>query len=85
MPSNGSLDPESEDFLQARPTFWMGQHDSARIKALTDNQYSHILNSGVGFNALLTLYHTATDILTNSLLSLASPPRQSPVSTSMSG
>jgi hypothetical protein len=47
MTSFGSLDPESEEFSQARPTFWFGQHDSTRTEALTDSQYSHVLNTGV--------------------------------------
>ncbi|KUI67973.1 Protein arginine N-methyltransferase skb1 [Cytospora mali] len=49
MPSIGSLDPESDEFSQARPTFWFGQHDSSRVEALTDNQYGHVLKSGFGF------------------------------------
>lgn len=47
MPSDGSLNPESEDFPQFRPAFWIGQHDSARVDALTDGHYDQILNSGV--------------------------------------
>lgn len=48
MPSTGSLNPESEEFSGLRPTFWIGQHDSARVDALTDDHYGQILNSGVG-------------------------------------
>ncbi|KAJ0107284.1 hypothetical protein J7T55_015749 [Diaporthe amygdali] len=49
MPSSGSLNPESEAFPQIRPTFWIGQHDSSRVEALTDGQYSQVLNAGFGF------------------------------------
>lgn len=52
MASNGTLNPESEDFAQPephqyRPIFWYGQHDSARVDALTDAQYEQVLNAGV--------------------------------------
>lgn len=47
MPSTVSLNPESDEFPGPRPTFWIGQHDSARVDALTDDHYSQILNSGV--------------------------------------
>ncbi|POS76070.1 arginine N-methyltransferase skb1 [Diaporthe helianthi] len=49
MPSSGSLNPESEAFAQVRPTFWIGQHDSSRTEALTDGQYTQVLNAGFGF------------------------------------
>lgn len=52
MASNGSLNPESQDFAQSnrpqyRPIFWYGQHDSTRVNALTDAQYEQVLNAGV--------------------------------------
>ncbi|KAF3766552.1 Skb1 methyltransferase [Cryphonectria parasitica EP155] len=49
MPTDGPLNPESEEFLQLRPAFWIGQHDSSRVDALTDGHYDQILNSGFGF------------------------------------
>jgi protein arginine N-methyltransferase 5 len=48
MSSNSSLDPESESF-ESRPVFYIGQHDSARKEALTDDQYTQVLNSGFRF------------------------------------
>lgn len=45
--SGGSLNPKSEEFPQARPLFWIGQHDSTRSDALTDGQYCQVLNAGV--------------------------------------
>ncbi|ROV95112.1 hypothetical protein VSDG_05849 [Cytospora chrysosperma] len=82
MTSFGSLDPESEEFSQARPTFWFGQHDSTRTQALTDSQYSHVLNTGFGFaTAPITnrhfharvkeLYKSHLDEIENSGLSAA--------------
>ncbi|KAJ4307072.1 hypothetical protein N0V88_000447 [Collariella sp. IMI 366227] len=44
----GHLDPESESF-ESRPLFYIGQHDSSRREALTDEQYGQVLNSGFGF------------------------------------
>lgn len=43
-----SLNPESEDF-QGRPTFFIGQHDSARAHTLTDTQHGQVLNTGVSY------------------------------------
>lgn len=50
MSSNGSLNPESESF-ESRPAFYLGQHDSSRSVALTDDQYAQTLNSGVSSTA----------------------------------
>lgn len=58
MPSDGSLNPESENFSQPpqyRPHFWIGQHDSARVDALTDGHYEQILNAGVSEHLIMIL------------------------------
>jgi len=44
--SGSTFNPEA-DVFETRPTFYVGQHDSARFDALTDDQYSQVLNSGV--------------------------------------
>lgn len=44
---DGYLNPESADF-ESRPRYYIGQHDSHRPNAVTDEQYNHFLNSGVG-------------------------------------
>lgn len=44
---DGYLNPESADF-ESRPRYYIGQHDSHRSNAVTDEQYNHFLNSGVG-------------------------------------
>lgn len=49
MAMESSLNPESDDFNQARPNFFIGQHDSDRVEALTDGQYAQVLNAGYGF------------------------------------
>lgn len=51
MPSSGPLDPESDNF-ESRPTFYIGQHDSTRYEALTDDQYAQVLDSGVSLCAV---------------------------------
>ncbi|SPQ27418.1 a0500d45-dec7-454a-906a-68302402b5f8 [Thermothielavioides terrestris] len=48
MSSSGSLNPQSESF-ESRPTFYIGQHDSTRSEALSDDQYAQVLNSGFRF------------------------------------
>ncbi|KAK5660899.1 hypothetical protein OQA88_12272 [Cercophora sp. LCS_1] len=48
MASDGYLDPESENF-EARPRFSIGYHDSGRHEALSDDQYSYVLNTGFHF------------------------------------
>lgn len=82
MPSSGSLNPESEAFAQIRPTFWIGQHDSSRTEALTDGQYTQVLNAGVGPLSCHDPRHGTSS--TKTLLSSDSPPRQSPMNTSTS-
>lgn len=44
--SNGD-DFQDGDYSAARPTFHLGQHDSAREEPLTDLQYGQLLNAGV--------------------------------------
>ena len=51
MAMESSLNPESDDFNQARPNFFIGQHDSDRVEALTDGQYAQVLNAGVSSNS----------------------------------
>lgn len=46
MASGGYLNPESDSF-ESRPNFYIGNHDSDRDQALTDDQYNHVLNTGV--------------------------------------
>ncbi|KAK4040548.1 PRMT5 arginine-N-methyltransferase-domain-containing protein [Parachaetomium inaequale] len=48
MSSSGSLNPESDSF-ESRPVFYIGQHDSTRREALTDDQYGQVLSSGFRF------------------------------------
>ena len=44
----GAGDGESmASYNEARPAFYIGQHDSARTETLTDMQYGQVLNSGV--------------------------------------
>ncbi|CAK7203718.1 hypothetical protein SEUCBS139899_006464 [Sporothrix eucalyptigena] len=38
-----------DSYQASRPTFYIGQHDSSRTDALTDSQYSHILDYGFSF------------------------------------
>ena len=45
MAPDGNLNPESETF-EARPPFYIGQHDSSRTETLSDDQYRQVLNSG---------------------------------------
>lgn len=45
--SDAALNPESEEFQQGRPTFFIGQHDSTRTHTLSDNQHAQVLNAGV--------------------------------------
>ena len=48
-PGVGAADGESmASYHEARPAFYIGQHDSARTETLTDMQYGQVLNSGVG-------------------------------------
>ncbi|KAF7535767.1 hypothetical protein G7Z17_g13155 [Cylindrodendrum hubeiense] len=49
MASDGSNFDMSEGFGPQRPSFHIGQHDSAREAPLTDLQYGHLLNHGLGF------------------------------------
>jgi type II protein arginine methyltransferase len=37
----------TDGYEDARPVFYIGQHDSRRTETLTDLQYGQILNSGV--------------------------------------
>ncbi|KAL2166330.1 hypothetical protein VTG60DRAFT_2937 [Thermothelomyces hinnuleus] len=48
MASGSSLNPESDSF-ESRPVFYIGQHDSSRKEALTDDQYAQVLDSGFRF------------------------------------
>ncbi|KAL2149528.1 hypothetical protein VTH82DRAFT_8179 [Thermothelomyces myriococcoides] len=48
MASGSNLNPESDSF-ESRPSFYIGQHDSSRKEALTDDQYSRVLDSGFRF------------------------------------
>jgi len=48
---DNTLNPESEDFQQGRPTFFIGQHDSTRTCTLTDTQHGQVLNAGVSYNS----------------------------------
>ncbi|KAK4239275.1 hypothetical protein C8A03DRAFT_32689 [Achaetomium macrosporum] len=48
MSSSGTLNPESESF-ESRPRFYIGQHDSSRSEALTDEEYAQVLSSGFSF------------------------------------
>lgn len=85
MTSSVSLNPESENFHQARPIFWIGQHDSARVDALNDDHYEQIRNAGVRTNASLTPpYTTDNDTDVAFVSSLASLLRLLPMSTSTS-
>lgn len=91
MPSDGSLNPESEDFShtpqtpQYRPTFWVGQHDSSR-DALTDGHYDHILNTGVSKH-LVVNYTLEIQAINRAPppSSLVLPRRPSPTNTFTSG
>lgn len=47
MSSREEMNPESEDFEQGRPSFYIGQHDSTRKETLTDAQQDQVLDSGV--------------------------------------
>ncbi|PSR80035.1 methyltransferase-like protein [Coniella lustricola] len=49
MPSDSYLNPASDDFPQPRPAFWIGQHDTARVEALTDGHYHQMQNCGYDF------------------------------------
>jgi len=44
--SQGNLNPDADSF-ENRPSFYIGQHDSDRYDVLTDDQYAHVLASGV--------------------------------------
>lgn len=55
MASPSSLNPESEDFNQTRPPFFIGQHDSKRDEVLTDDQYSYVLQTGVSRGRIINL------------------------------
>lgn len=46
-----SLNPESDTF-ENKPIFYIGQHDSNRSEALSDDQYNQVLDSGVSLNSL---------------------------------
>jgi len=46
---DGYFNPESADF-ESRPRYYIGQHDSHRPNAVTDEQYHRFLNSGVGLS-----------------------------------
>lgn len=50
MASGSNLNPESDNF-ESRPAFYIGQHDSSRREALTEDQYAQVLNSGVSTNS----------------------------------
>lgn len=86
MTSSGSLNPESENFHQARPIFWIGQHDSARVDALTDDHYDQIRNAGVrlyeNLRIVLPRHQQETNLILSSLGLLR---RLSPMSASISG
>lgn len=45
--SESYLDAEAEPYGEARPIFYIGQHDSQRTETLTDSQYAQVTNSGV--------------------------------------
>ncbi|KAJ9149948.1 Protein arginine N-methyltransferase [Pleurostoma richardsiae] len=49
MASYSNLNPESNDFHDVRPNFYIGQHDSSRFETLTDDQYSEVLQTGFNF------------------------------------
>lgn len=38
---------DTESFEEARPVYYIGQHDSSRDEPLTDLQYGQVLNLGV--------------------------------------
>ncbi|KAK3946246.1 hypothetical protein QBC46DRAFT_301489 [Diplogelasinospora grovesii] len=48
MVSDKHLNPASDNF-EARPHFYIGQHDSGRSETLSDGHYSQVLNSGFNF------------------------------------
>jgi protein arginine N-methyltransferase 5 len=68
MTSSDVLNPESEDFNQARPNFFIGQHDSFRSQALTDDEYSTVLNTGVSFTAHIRLHRRHTYMISSTTL-----------------
>lgn len=50
----GGGDGESTaSYNEARPAFYIGQHDSTRTETLTDMQYGQVLNSGVSTLGIL--------------------------------
>ncbi|KAH7040657.1 protein arginine N-methyltransferase [Microdochium trichocladiopsis] len=43
------MSTDTESYDEARPVFYIGQHDSARAEPLTDLQYGQVLNSGFSY------------------------------------
>lgn len=55
--AGGGGDGESmASYNEARPAFYIGQHDSTRTETLTDMQYGLVLNSGVSKIKILNNY-----------------------------